>query len=83
MTSYSDQVLHHQEHHIKVPVDCPYCGLHQDVSVPEDRYLRWHRGEEPRDIRRAMPELDMNQRSLLTTGVCVDCRERRARMGRT
>lgn len=55
---------------IEVVTTCPFCGEDHIVTVPEDGYNRWIRGEK---IQIAMPEVPAEDREMLISGICPTC----------
>jgi len=55
---------------INVETICPFCGKLYGISVNEDGYLAWREGEL---IQNALPELSMNEREALVSGLCLEC----------
>lgn len=55
---------------INVETICPFCGKLHGISVNEDGYLAWREGEL---IQTALPELSVNEREVLVSGMCLEC----------
>lgn len=54
---------------IKTPI-CVHCHKSSEVTVPKLNYLRWQSGMY---IQEAFPEMPVDQRELLQTGIHPEC----------
>ena len=51
---------------------CRFCGKEVEVEVPIVGYWKWQEGEL---IQYAMPEVDMDTREYLISGMCPECQK--------
>jgi phage FluMu protein Com len=49
---------------------CPICGMVNHVTVSKSALSDYNAGEY---LQKAFPELDVNQRELIKTGICKKC----------
>ena len=55
---------------ITIKYDCVICGAHAAVTVDEEGYARWRKGEL---IQRCLPTATRFQREQLVSQMCQDC----------
>jgi hypothetical protein len=53
-----------------IPTKCPECGREEVISVDDDKFTRWHEGE---NIQNVFPEMPASRREQLITGLDDDC----------
>lgn len=55
---------------VRIEAICPQCDGHNFVRVYLDEYLLWQSGV---NLQVAMPEMSLEKRELLITGMCPTC----------
>lgn len=56
---------------LPINTNCPICGTTATVQVDPTGYKLWKTGENL--IQDALPDLDLDQREQLMTGICPTC----------
>ena len=56
---------------MSVTKTCPLCGKKQTLSVDEKAYKAWLDGK--MSIQEAFPNMNVDDREVLKTGICVPC----------
>lgn len=52
--------------------ECPLCGTITIIKVDEEDYKAWRSGKLIRD---AMPDMDVEDRETLISGICASCQD--------
>lgn len=52
---------------------CPMCGVDTTITVSSQEYANWKGGML---IQNAMPELDIETRETLISGLCASCQDK-------
>lgn len=55
---------------VRITSECICCGKVQSIELNESVYVKWIRGEHIQDVA---PELSVDDRELLISGVCGTC----------
>ena len=58
------------ETHAVVDVTCLKCNVNHTIVLDKERYIKWQTGTH---IQTVFPEIDVDTRELLISGICGSC----------
>ncbi len=53
-----------------VDVTCKECNVNYTIVLPKEPYIKWQTGT---SIQKVFPEIDLDTRELLISGICGQC----------
>ena len=51
-------------------ITCLECNTNQTIVLDKERYIKWQTGT---SIQRVFPEIDLDTRELMISGICGSC----------